>query len=134
MYGTCKALWSSPASAKGSGYADTTEPPSTFLNQFESSLIDKVATLATMATVNTFTAKEAKNNFGRLLDEARYAPVGIQRNGRLVVVVISAEKYNELMAESGAYAGKRAKRAGQKNITGTAKNREHQSRKIMTAS
>ncbi|PIQ68626.1 MAG: type II toxin-antitoxin system prevent-host-death family antitoxin [Candidatus Taylorbacteria bacterium CG11_big_fil_rev_8_21_14_0_20_46_11] len=51
----------------------------------------------------TFTAKEAKNNFGRLLDEARYAPVGIERNGRLIVVVVSIEKYHELTGTRGEY-------------------------------
>lgn len=58
----------------------------------------------------TFTAKEAKNNFGRLLDEARRVPVGITRNGRPIVVVISIEKYAELMSERGSYLGKRTKR------------------------
>lgn len=42
----------------------------------------------------TFTAKEAKNNFGRLLDEARHAPVAVKKNGRMVAVVMSVEKYN----------------------------------------
>lgn len=42
----------------------------------------------------TFTAKEAKNNFGRLLDEARHSPVGVERHGRRVAVVMSVEKYN----------------------------------------
>ncbi len=56
-----------------------------------------------------FTAKEAKNNFGRLLDEARYAPVGIKRNGRLIVVVVSIEKYTELTGEKVAQSGKRKK-------------------------
>jgi len=47
-----------------------------------------------MAT-NVFTAKEAKNNFGRLLDEARRMPVTIQKNGREVAVLLSLEDYNE---------------------------------------
>ncbi len=42
----------------------------------------------------TFTAKEAKNNFGRLLDEARHSPVGVERNGRRVAVVMSVERFN----------------------------------------
>ncbi|TSC84596.1 MAG: hypothetical protein G01um101417_127 [Parcubacteria group bacterium Gr01-1014_17] len=41
----------------------------------------------------TFSAKEAKNNFGRLLDEARHSPVGVERNGRRVAVVMSVERY-----------------------------------------
>lgn len=58
--------------------------------------VDKVATLAIMATMitTTFTAKEAKNNFGRLLDEARHSPVAVEKNGRRVAVVMSVEKYN----------------------------------------
>lgn len=72
--------------------------------------IDKRATLATIATINriirvryslsvstmittTFTAKEAKNNFGRLLDEARRFPVFVKKNGRRVAVVMSVERY-----------------------------------------
>jgi len=42
----------------------------------------------------TFSAKEAKNNFGRLLDEARHSPVAVEKNGRRVAVVMSVEKYN----------------------------------------
>ena len=44
--------------------------------------------------ITTFTAKEAKNNFGRLLDEARQFPVAIEKNGRRVAVLMSVEKYN----------------------------------------
>lgn len=44
--------------------------------------------------ITTFTAKEAKNNFGRLLDEARHSPVAVEKNGRRVAVVMSVEKYN----------------------------------------
>ncbi len=42
----------------------------------------------------TFTAKEAKNNFGRLLDEARHSPVAVEKNGRRVAVMVSVEHYN----------------------------------------
>ncbi len=42
----------------------------------------------------TFSAKEAKNNFGRLLDEARQFPVAIEKNGRRVAVMMSVEQYN----------------------------------------
>ena len=41
-----------------------------------------------------FTAKEAKNNFGRLLDEVRRSPVAINKNGRKVAFVISQEDYS----------------------------------------
>lgn len=43
----------------------------------------------------TFKAREAKNNFGRLLDEARRAPVSIEKNGRKVAVLISQENYTK---------------------------------------
>jgi prevent-host-death family protein len=46
-------------------------------------------------TQTTFTAKEAKNNFGRLLDEARISPVSINKNGKRVAVLMSIEDYEE---------------------------------------
>ncbi len=57
---------------------------------------DKRATLATIAIMitTTFSAKEAKNNFGRLLDEARHSPVAVEKNGRRVAVMMSVEQYN----------------------------------------
>jgi len=39
--------------------------------------------------MNTFTAKEAKNRFGQLLDNAQRAPVTITKNGRAVVMMLS---------------------------------------------
>ncbi|KKU67683.1 MAG: Prevent-host-death protein [Parcubacteria group bacterium GW2011_GWA2_47_16] len=42
----------------------------------------------------TFSAKEAKNNFGRLLDEARHSPVAVEKNGRRVAIVMSVERFN----------------------------------------
>lgn len=52
-------------------------------------------------TITTFSAKEAKNNFGRLLDEARLAPVAVEKNGRRVAVMMSVEQYNATEAQSG---------------------------------
>lgn len=68
----------------------------------------------------TFTAKEAKNNFGRLLDEARRVPVTIEKNGRKVAVILSLEEYNFLEALSDAYWAKRAKEAEKSGYIGTA--------------
>ena len=82
---------------------------------------DKVATLATIATMNTFTAKEAKNNFGRLLDEARQFPVFVKKNGRHVAVVMSAEEYEFLETLSDAYWGKRALEAEKEGFIGAEK-------------
>ncbi|HEY4515731.1 MAG TPA: type II toxin-antitoxin system Phd/YefM family antitoxin [Candidatus Paceibacterota bacterium] len=61
-----------------------------------------------------FTAKEAKNNFGRLLDEARRSPVAIQKNGRKVAYVLSNENYadyEDFEAIIDAYWGEKAKKA-----------------------
>ncbi|MEK7170537.1 MAG: type II toxin-antitoxin system prevent-host-death family antitoxin [Patescibacteria group bacterium] len=73
---------------------------------------------------NVFTAKEAKNNFGRLLDEARYAPVAVERNGRRVVVVMSMEEYDEFEIQRDAIWGKRAEQARKKGYIGIAKTRK----------
>lgn len=43
--------------------------------------------------MKTFTALDAKNRFGELIEAAQRQPVGITRNGRPSVVVISAESY-----------------------------------------
>lgn len=48
----------------------------------------------------TFSAKEAKNNFGRLLDEARLAPITIEKNGKKVAVLMSVEEYEEEFASA----------------------------------
>lgn len=47
-------------------------------------------------------AKEAKNAFGLLLDNARAEPVTVEKHGRAVVVVLSVEEYARL---SGSRAG-----------------------------
>lgn len=43
-------------------------------------------------------AREAKNGFGRLIDLARAEPVSIDKFGRPVVVVLSVEEYERLIA------------------------------------
>ena len=43
-----------------------------------------------------FTAKDAKNQFGRLLDTARSEPVLIAKHGRPVAVVVAFEEYERL--------------------------------------
>jgi len=40
--------------------------------------------------MKTYTAKDAKNRFGQLIDDVRSGPVSITRNGRKVAVMISA--------------------------------------------
>lgn len=44
----------------------------------------------------TMTSREAKYNFGRLIDTARAEPVVIEKHGRPVVVVIAVEEYEKL--------------------------------------
>jgi prevent-host-death family protein len=51
--------------------------------------------------MKTMSAKEAKNGFGLLLDTARAEPVTIEKHGRPVVVVISAEAYQRLLIDAG---------------------------------
>lgn len=43
-------------------------------------------------------ALEAKNRFGELLDNAQREPVTIEKHGRPVAVVMSAERYREYEA------------------------------------
>lgn len=46
--------------------------------------------------MQTQSAKDAKYNFGRLIDMARAEPVVIEKHGRPVVVVIAVEEYERL--------------------------------------
>jgi prevent-host-death family protein len=48
--------------------------------------------------MRTFSAADAKNHFGELLDAARREPVSIEKHGRPVAVMISQEDYE--LAES----------------------------------
>lgn len=69
----------------------------------------------------TFTAREAKNNFGRLLDEARQFPVAVLKNGKRVAVVMSSQEYEEFEIRRDAYWGEKAKQAEKKGYIGMAK-------------
>ena len=44
-----------------------------------------------------FTATEAKNRFGELLDEAMSEPVVIVKNGRELAVLLSKAEYDQCM-------------------------------------
>jgi antitoxin Phd len=72
-------------------------------------------------TQTTFTAKEAKNNFGRLLDEARISPVTIKKNNRDFAVVISAEKYKGFEEMEDSYWISKAELAKKEGFVGTKK-------------
>jgi len=49
--------------------------------------------------MQSMSARDAKNSFGKLIDMARAEPVAIEKHGRTVVVVLSIESY-ELMRRS----------------------------------
>jgi prevent-host-death family protein len=46
--------------------------------------------------MRSMAALDAKNRFGELLDTAQREPVTIEKHGRPVAVVVSAEDYKEL--------------------------------------
>ena len=46
--------------------------------------------------MQTFSANEAKQNFGEVIDAALRAPVAITKHGRRSVVITSGEDYREL--------------------------------------
>jgi len=61
-----------------------------------------------MAIMDTISAKDAKNNFGKLLMDAQRDPIQIQKHGRPVAVVISAKEYAEMEAMEDSYWSARA--------------------------
>lgn len=50
--------------------------------------------------MQSMSARDAKNGFGRLIDLARAEPVFIEKYGRPVVVVMAVEEYERLTAKS----------------------------------
>ena len=55
--------------------------------------------------MQTLSARDAKYNFGRLIDTARAEPVTVEKHGRAVVVVMAVEEYERLKSiESGQLA------------------------------
>ena len=57
--------------------------------------------------MNSISAREAKDSFGRLIDTARAAPVVIEKHGRPVVVVLAVEEYERLKAIESKKSGVR---------------------------
>ena len=49
--------------------------------------------------MKAISAREAKYNFGRMIDIARAEPVIVEKHGRPVVVVLAVEKYEKLIGE-----------------------------------
>ena len=65
--------------------------------------------------MRTMTAKDAKNNFGLLLDCARAEPAQVNKHGRPVVVVVSVEEFHRLSGsphDDGQHAATNGKKAG----------------------
>jgi len=44
-------------------------------------------------------AKDAKNNFGEMLDTVQREPITIEKHGRAVAVVMSAQEYQQMNLE-----------------------------------
>lgn len=49
--------------------------------------------------MKTFSAKDAKQHFGELMDTVQREPVSIQKHGRPVAVVLSDVEYQEMKQE-----------------------------------
>lgn len=46
--------------------------------------------------MKAFSARQAKNNFGQLMDEVQRHPVTIEKHGRSVAVVFSMHEYRRM--------------------------------------
>lgn len=57
----------------------------------------------------TLSAREAKNRFGYLIDMARQKPVSIEKHGRPVVVVVSIEDYERMLAVCNSKKSKKSR-------------------------
>jgi prevent-host-death family protein len=72
------------------------------------SIVDTLA--AGGPPMKSMSARDAKNEFGRLIDTARAEPVTIEKHGRPVVVVLSIEEYRRISGAPGPSAGRPAAR------------------------
>lgn len=54
--------------------------------------------------MQSMSAKDAKDGFGRLIDLARMEPVTVEKHGRPVVVVMAVEEYERLRESAGGLA------------------------------
>lgn len=50
--------------------------------------------------MSEITATDAKNRFGQVLEMAQAGPVHVQKNGRDVAVVVSAEQYQRFLQQA----------------------------------
>ena len=54
--------------------------------------------------MQSMSAKDAKDGFGRLIDLARLRPIVVEKHGRPVVVVLAVEEYERLREAAGHMA------------------------------
>lgn len=69
--------------------------------------------------VKTVAAKQAKQSFGQLLDDAQREPVRIERNGRPVAVLLSTTDFERLQTLEDAHWGRLADQASKEGFVGT---------------
>lgn len=72
----------------------------------------------------TLPAREAKNNFGRMLDMAQRRPVTIQKKGRNVAVLMSYDEYERLDNLDDTYWGTRVVKAKREGVLSAKKSKE----------
>ncbi|MBS1958375.1 MAG: type II toxin-antitoxin system Phd/YefM family antitoxin [Bdellovibrionales bacterium] len=65
-----------------------------------------------------FSAKEAKDHFGELIDTAQKEPVEIQKKGRPVAVIVSLDEFKRLEALEETYWANEAKKAMNEGMLG----------------
>jgi antitoxin Phd len=65
------------------------------------------------------TATEVKNRFGEFLERAIREPVEVQRSGRRVAVLLSADEYERLSALEDRYWGEQAREAAKTAYLGS---------------
>lgn len=59
--------------------------------------------------MKAISAREAKYNFGRMIDTARGEPVVVEKHGRPFVVVLSVEEYEKMTGETVSPSQKQGK-------------------------
>jgi prevent-host-death family protein len=69
-------------------------------------------------------ASDVKNRFGEYLDIARLEPVAVNRNGRNIAVLLSAEEYERLSALDDAWWAAQAKASAASGYLGPEKSME----------
>ncbi len=47
--------------------------------------------------MKSVTATEAKNQFGKLLDDAQVEPIAIEKNGRRIALVLTEQQLNRMI-------------------------------------